>query len=56
LGLAFDRANIWVANNLDNAVTKLRASDGLALGTFRRLDGQFRKRHGFDDWALNGPQ
>src|SRR5438876_4174589 len=33
-GAAFDGANIWVANNTDNTVTKLRASDGTVLGTF----------------------
>jgi hypothetical protein len=32
--LVFDESNVWVANNLDNTVTKLRASDGLTLGTF----------------------
>src|ERR1700745_1204336 len=33
-GLAFDGANIWVANNGSDNVTKLRASDGKVLGTF----------------------
>jgi hypothetical protein len=33
-GVAFDGANIWVANNVSNNVTKLRASDGANLGTF----------------------
>jgi hypothetical protein len=33
-GVAFDGANIWVANAGDNNVTKLRASDGANLGTF----------------------
>ena len=33
-GVAFDGANIWVANNTSNTVTKLRASDGATLGTF----------------------
>src|SRR5579863_5975535 len=32
--VAFDGANIWVANNADGTVSKLRASDGAALGTF----------------------
>src|SRR5207253_11447517 len=31
---AFDGANIWVANQGSNSVTKLRASDGANLGTF----------------------
>src|ERR1700736_3546180 len=34
IGVAFDGANIWVANFSDNTVTKLRASDGSNLGTF----------------------
>ncbi len=33
-GVAFDGANIWVANNGSNNVTKLRPSDGSTLGTF----------------------
>src|SRR5580658_8910584 len=34
LGLAFDGANMWVANQDGNSVTKLRANDGENLGTF----------------------
>ena len=33
-GIAFDGANIWVANYGSNNVTKLRASDGAILGTY----------------------
>jgi hypothetical protein len=33
-GIAFDGANIWVANSGDGTVTKLRASDGALQGTF----------------------
>ena len=33
-GLAFDGANIWVANWNDDTVTKLRASDGSLVGTY----------------------
>ena len=33
-GLAFDGANIWVANLASGTVTRLRASDGATLGTF----------------------
>ena len=33
-GVAFDGANIWVANFSSNNVSKLRASDGAVLGTF----------------------
>ena len=32
--VAFDGANIWVTNPLDGTVSKLRASNGLPLGTF----------------------
>jgi len=32
--VAFDGANIWVTNQVDNTVSKLRASDGINLGTF----------------------
>ena len=31
-GVAFDGANIWVANEYSNSVTKLRASDGASWG------------------------
>ncbi len=34
LGIAFDGANLWVANNAGGSVTELRASDGAVLGTF----------------------
>ncbi len=34
IGVAFDGANIWVANNGDGTVSKLRARDGVNLGTF----------------------
>ena len=33
-GVAFDGANIWVANQGSNTVTKVRASDGANLGNF----------------------
>jgi DNA-binding beta-propeller fold protein YncE len=32
--LASDGANIWIANQYDNTVVKLRASDGTLQGTF----------------------
>jgi hypothetical protein len=31
--MAFDGSNIWVANNVDNTVTKLLASTGAVVGT-----------------------
>src|SRR5438132_13317344 len=34
IGVAFDGANMWVANVASNNVSKLRASDGKLLGTF----------------------
>jgi len=34
IGVAFDGANIWVTNLSSANVSKLRASDGTALGTF----------------------
>jgi DNA-binding beta-propeller fold protein YncE len=34
-GIVFDGANIWVTNTGDNTVTKLRATDGVLLGTFQ---------------------
>jgi hypothetical protein len=33
-GVAFDGANIWVANSFSQTVTKLRTSDGAVLGTY----------------------
>jgi hypothetical protein len=33
-GLAFDGANIWVANTTSNTVTKVRAVDAVVLGAF----------------------
>ena len=33
-GVAFDGLNIWVANAIDNTVTKLRAATGAPQGTF----------------------
>ena len=32
--VAFDGANIWVTNQFDGTVSKLRASDGMTMGTF----------------------
>ncbi len=32
---AFDGANVWTSNTGDGTVTKLRASDGKVLGTFK---------------------
>ena len=32
--VVFDGSSVWIANNVSNSVTKLRASDGVAQGTF----------------------
>jgi len=41
IGVAFDGANIWVANRGDGTVSKLRASDGAVLGTFPTPNGGY---------------
>jgi hypothetical protein len=54
VGIAFDGANIWVVNNLGNTVTKIRARDGIVLGTFRA--GNFPREVIFDGanvWISN---
>jgi YVTN family beta-propeller protein len=33
-GIAFDGANMWVANHTSDTVTKLQVSNGANLGTF----------------------
>jgi hypothetical protein len=53
-GLAFDGANIWVANRLSNNVTKLRASDGANLGTFAAGNGPVELAFdGANMWVTN---
>ncbi len=39
MGVAFDGANIWVANYNDDSVTKLRAGDGSLVGTYPAGNG-----------------
>ena len=34
MGIAFDGANMWVANNLSSYVTKIRTSDGAIINTY----------------------
>ncbi len=41
LGIAFDGANLWVANRGDATITKLRASDGTILGTFGTIGAPY---------------
>jgi len=45
-GMAFDGANIWVANEGTNTVSKVRASDGAILGTY--TVGYFPRSMAFD--------
>jgi len=55
VGMAFDGANIWVANAQSDNVMKLRASDGTLLGTFKV--GKFPIGVAFDGtniWVANG--
>jgi hypothetical protein len=55
-GVAFDGANIWVANDLSNSVTKISANDGTPLGTFSVGPGAFPARIAFDGadiWVTN---
>jgi hypothetical protein len=70
-GVTFDGANIWVANNSKNTVTKLRPSDGAVLGVFGPLQagpqvmafdganiwvyGQFLDEVRASDGAILGP-
>ena len=54
-GIAFDGANIWVANSGTNNVTKLRANDGGIVGTFSV--GDYPQGIAFDGaniWVVNG--
>lgn len=49
-----DGANIWVTNFLDDTVTKLRASDGVPLGTFSAGDDpSFITFDGTNIWVSN---
>ncbi len=53
-GIAFDGANMWVTNNSDNTVSKLRASDGATLGTFTVGDSPIGVAFdGANIWVVN---
>jgi len=41
LGIAFDGADMWVANRGGGTVTKIRVSDGTVLGNFPAPDGAY---------------
>jgi DNA-binding beta-propeller fold protein YncE len=54
IGVAFDGANIWVTNNGNNNVNKLRPSDGTVLGTFAVGTGPFGVAFdGANIWVAN---
>ena len=55
-GVAFDGSNIWVANSGSNNVTKLRASDGVCVGTCTFNVGTNPQKIAFDGanmWVTN---
>lgn len=55
-GVAFDGQNIWVASVGDDTVSKLRASDGTNLGTFKMYTGAEPLGLAFDGasiWVAN---
>jgi hypothetical protein len=57
LGVAFDGANVWVTNQADNTVTKLRASDGACVATCTFAVGSLPNGIAFDGaniWVANG--
>jgi len=56
LGIAFDGANMWIANLGGSSVTKLRASDGAVLGTFGTPPSPYGVAFdGADIWVTGAP-
>ena len=53
IGLAFDGANIWIADWIGNAVIKMRASDGVILGTYGIFEPFFVAWDGASVWVTN---
>ncbi|MCZ6753411.1 MAG: PEGA domain-containing protein [Acidobacteria bacterium] len=54
MGVAFDGANIWVSNQGNHNVMKLRASDGALLGTFTVGTGpNYVASDGANIWVSN---
>jgi DNA-binding beta-propeller fold protein YncE len=54
-GVAFDGANIWVANMGAGTVSKLRASDGASLGTFNlNASAYYVAFDGTNIWVTTG--
>ena len=53
-GLAFDGANVWIANSRGGTVTKVRASDGVVLDTFPAGDAPYQLTFdGTNIWVLS---
>src|SRR5437764_10141971 len=52
-GLAFDGANIWVTDYFEAALKKVRASDGVVLGTYVVVDPMFVAADGVSVWVTN---
>lgn len=55
-GLVFDGANMWVINEYDITITKIRASDGFNLGTFPlgAATGSYGCFDGANVWVTGG--
>ena len=53
IGLAFDGANIWTTDFFGNAVVKVRASDGVILGTYGLFGPLFVAYDGASVWVTN---
>jgi DNA-binding beta-propeller fold protein YncE len=51
--MAFDGANVWVANSGSNSVTKLLASTGAVLGTFTVGSPNYVAFDGANIWVTN---
>ena len=54
MALAYDGISMWVANFLDNTVTRLRLADGQSMGTFPTGRGPVGVAFdGANIWVLN---
>jgi DNA-binding beta-propeller fold protein YncE len=52
-GIAFDGANLWVANRDDNNLTELRASDGVVVRTVAVRRARWCDFDGANIWVVN---
>ena len=53
-GVAFDGANIWVANSASHSVTKLLASTGATVGTYQVGNNPYAVAFdGSNIWVVN---